>query len=290
MFLLNRRFVNFIVQIVKIIALMRESKGYIFDIKKYSINDGPGIRTTVFLKGCPLKCWWCHNPESQNIKPEEFIGCNFRWSMINGLSNNIVGSEVSADYIIKEIEKDLPFYEESEGGATFSGGEPMMQIDFLKSLLNKCKSADINTAVDTTGYTDFENFEAILDTADLFLYDLKLMNDNLHQKYTGVSNKIILENLKHLCETEDKVILRFPVIPSITDTERNLDDMINFISSLRNIRAIDLLPYHKSAELKYEKMKRTNMLPDLKPPGNELMKQIKNKFNTLGYEVNIGGY
>jgi pyruvate formate lyase activating enzyme len=267
------------------------TKGYIFDIKKYSINDGPGIRTTVFFKGCPLRCWWCHNPESQRKLPEEFEECTFRWHLSHDYENkNRVGSEVNSDQVMKEIEKDIPFYEESKGGVTFSGGEPMLQIDFLNDLLTRCNNKNIHTAVDTTGYTEFEKLERIYDVTDLFLYDLKLMNNDLHLKYTGVSNEKILENLKKLTKLGNKVVLQIPVIPTITDSGKNLDEMIKFISSLKNIREINLLPYHKSAGTKYSKMKKENKLPDLEPPTSGEMEKIKLSFSITGHSVKIGGY
>ncbi len=265
--------------------------GYIFDIKKYSINDGPGIRTTVFFKGCPLRCWWCHNPESHNVLPEEFPGCTFRWkASYNQVNRNVIGSEIHLDEVMKEIEKDIPFYEESKGGVTFSGGEPMLQIDFLSSLLFNCKMKNINTAVDTTGYTDYKNFEKIYNITDIFLYDLKLINNNLHFNYTGVSNINIHRNLQMLSNSGNKVILRIPIIPSITDTKINIDEMMEFIASLKNIREIDLLQYHKSANSKYEKMALENKLPNLEPPSSEEMEKIKDKFSLLGCPVKIGGY
>lgn len=266
-------------------------KGFIFDIKKYSINDGPGIRTTVFFKGCPLHCWWCHNPESQRILPEEFSGCTFRWNAsFDNENRNIVGSEIYVDEVMKEIEKDIPFYEESNGGVTFSGGEPILQIDFLSELLIKCKEKNINTAIDTTGYTDFKQFEKIYDTTDLFLYDLKLMDNDLHIKYTGVPNPTILKNLQKLTELGNKVILRIPVIPGITATSPNIEEMLKFISSLKNLRGIDLLPYHKSANSKYAKMKKENKLPELEPPTNEEMEELKERFSTFSQTVKVGGY
>lgn len=265
-------------------------KGYIFDIKKYSIHDGPGIRTTVFLKGCPLNCWWCHNPESQKIEPEEFLGCTFRWSISNSSADrNVVGKEVFVDEVIKEIEKDIPFYEESHGGATFSGGEPMLQINFLYSLLKECKENDISTAIDTTGCAPFEQYEKIYDLTDIFLYDLKLMNDDEHRMYTGVSNKIIHKNLLWLSSNGKKVVLRIPIIPGITDTNNNIDRLINFISSLKNIGEVDLLPFHRTANSKYEKMKKQNKLPNIEPPAADEMNKLKDRFSALGITVKIGG-
>ncbi len=265
-------------------------KGYIFDIKKYSIHDGPGIRTTVFLKGCPLNCWWCHNPESQKIEPEAFLGCTFRWSMDYSNGNrNVIGKEVFVDEVMHEIEKDLPFYEESSGGATFSGGEPMLQVDFLHALLEECKIKNISTAIDTTGYAPFEQYEKIYDVTGIFLYDLKLMDDEKHIRYTGVSNKIIHENLRRLSSNGKKVVLRLPIIPGITDTNENVDHTINFISTLKNISEVDILPFHRTANSKYEKMKKENKLPNIEPPTTDEMNELKDKFSTLGVTVKIGG-
>jgi pyruvate formate lyase activating enzyme len=267
-----------------------QTTGYIFDIKKYSINDGPGIRTTIFFKGCPLKCWWCHNPESREPEPEEFPGYLFRWNPdFDSSLRNVVGRKVTTTEVMKEIEKDIPFYQQSKGGATCSGGEPMLQIDFLDSLLRKCKLKDVSTAIDTTGFTDYDNFERVYGMTDYFLYDLKLMNDDEHIRYTGVSNKNIHDNLRRLTDAGNKVILRVPIIPTITDTARNLDEMLNFITSLKTVLEIDLLPFHKTASSKYEKMRKENKLPNLKPLSNEEMENIKNKFSKLGYPVKIGG-
>jgi pyruvate formate lyase activating enzyme len=267
-----------------------QAKGYIFDIKKFSIHDGPGIRTTVFLKGCPLNCWWCHNPESQKIEPEEFLGCTFRWSLSHSSNDrNIIGKEVFTDEVMNEIVKDFPFYEESGGGATFSGGEPMLQTDFLFSLLTECKSKDISTAIDTTGYAPFTNFEKIYDATDIFLYDLKLMDEEKHKAYTGVSNKLIHENLQRLTSNGKKVILRIPIIPGITDTTENIEQTIGYISSLKNISEVDLLPFHKTANSKYEKMKKENRLPNIEPPTNEAMEKLKAKFDSLGCTIKVGG-
>ena len=205
-----------------------QNSGYIFDIKKYSVNDGPGIRTTIFFKGCPLNCWWCHNPESQNSESEEIDNCLFRWNLSYDQSKRSkIGSQVIVDEVMKEIEKDIPFYEESNGGATFSGGEPMLQIDFLQSLLAECKRKDIHTAIDTTGYAPLSDFEKIYDYTDIFLYDLKLMDDKIHFEYCGVSNKLIHENLISLSSRGNKIILRLPIIPTITDTEENINQTIS---------------------------------------------------------------
>ena len=170
--------------------------GYVFDIKKFAIHDGPGIRTTVFLKGCPLRCWWCHNPESiKQIKIDENNSCT--------ASETSIVRKYSVNELLKIIQKDLIFYDESDGGVTFSGGEPLIQIDFLELILQKCKSEYIKTAIDTCGYVKTESFERIYKYTDLFLYDLKLFDDELHRKYTGVSNNLIKENLEFLNSIND---------------------------------------------------------------------------------------
>ncbi len=264
--------------------------GYIFDIKKYSINDGPGIRTTIFFKGCPLNCWWCHNPESQKIEPEEFEGCTFRWNLsYEGNNKNIVGKKISVADVMKEIEKDIPFYEESKGGVTFSGGEPLLQIDFLIKLLKECNKKGISTAVDTSGYSEWENFKKIYELVDLFLFDLKIVNEQKHIEYTGVSNKLIHDNLKHLTELGNKVTIRIPVIPSVTDTKDNLEELVNFISSLKKIKGISLLPFHKTAYSKYNKMRKQNKIPDLEPLTNDEMNKIKDRFSLTDKPVIIEG-
>lgn len=266
-----------------------ENKGYIFDIKKYAIHDGPGIRTTVFFKGCPLNCWWCHNPESQSENPEEIQGCTFRWRLSEKENPNLIGQQVSHSEIMREIKKDIIFYEESGGGVTFSGGEPMLQIDFLHSLLKDCKKLDLNTAIDTTGYLPFDSFEKIGGVTDIYLYDLKLMNEQKHIEYTGVSNKLIHENLKKLTDTGARVFIRIPIIPSITDTEENIDSLLNFISGLKKIEEIDLLPFHKAGNAKYQKMNKLNKVNTLEPPSDDEMNSLREKFSALGTTVKIGG-
>lgn len=165
----------------------------------------------------------------------------------------------------------------------------MIQIDFLYSLLRECKKKEINTAIDTTGYAPFGDFEKIYDYTDIFLYDLKLMDDNLHYEYCGVSNKLIHDNLKKLSSNGNKIILRLPIIPTITDTEENLSKTISFISTLTNIRGIDLLPFHSTAKSKYERMQKENKVVNLVPPTKEYMNELKNRFSQLGIPIKVGG-
>jgi pyruvate formate lyase activating enzyme len=256
---------------------MSRTCGIIFDIKRFAIHDGPGIRTTVFLKGCPMRCPWCHNPESQNKFPEH----------IKGNKNNVIGEEKTVTDIMHEIEKEVLFYEESRGGVTFSGGEPLEQAEFLDALLDECKKNEIHTAVDTTGDVPPDIFNSIIDKTDLFLYDLKIMDDSKHIKYTGESNRFTLQNLKTLSQKGKRIIIRFPVIPGITDSEDNIKAVGMFISSLRNIREIDLLPYHRTADSKYKRLERKNKMRKIMPPTDKSMNEVKRLFEKYTRNVRI---
>jgi pyruvate formate lyase activating enzyme len=269
---------------------VKSSTGVIFDLKRFAIHDGPGIRTTVFFKGCPLRCWWCHNPESHKVLPEKFEGCNIRSNINHSLSaQDEVGREVTITELMEEIEKDSVFYEESGGGVTFSGGEPTMQPNFLLSLLTKCKENGLHTVVDTSGYSPTKTFEKIIDHTDLFLYDIKLMNDELHEEYTGVSNRLIQTNLKWLDENHKNICIRIPVVPGITDTQTNISYTINFLLKLENISEINLLPYHKAGEGKYSRFKKENKLHSIKNSENGYMEKIVEQFKILSHKIKIGG-
>ncbi|UCE15123.1 MAG: glycyl-radical enzyme activating protein [Candidatus Heimdallarchaeota archaeon] len=259
-----------------------KSKGVIFDIKKYALHDGPGIRTTVFLKGCPLNCWWCHNPEGQNPEPERI------WNNQN-TQREIIGREVSVDEVMAEIEKDLIFYDESNGGVTFSGGEPLMQPVFLDHLLIACQEQDLSTTLDTCGYASWETIERIKEKVDIFLYDLKMIDDTKHKKYTGVSVVPILSNLKKLDLEGKNIIIRLPVISGITDTEENISQLIKWTSHLQIVKEINLLPFHKSGFSKYIKLNRENKLLDLDPPSQERLDQLLDTFRSNGFTATIGG-
>ena len=265
--------------------------GIVFDIIKYSVHDGPGIRTTVFLKGCPLDCIWCHNPESKKLDPETTIKItrNKLLKLSYSETKDVVGKEVTVDEIIYEILKDSLFYEQSGGGVTFSGGEPLMQPDFLQSLLQRCKEKDIHTAVDTSGYAGTEAFNKIIPFTDLFLFDLKIMDEEDHKKYTGMSNKLILRNLINLSESAKKIRIRIPLIPGITDTESNLGKIAEFLSHLKNISNIDLLPYNELSEGKNKKFSSKVQLENLKIQPNESLDKIKKTFEPLGIEITIRG-
>ena len=263
--------------------------GIIFDIKKFALHDGPGIRTTVFLKGCSLDCWWCHNPESIKKLPETIDFADLISSNICYQESELFGKEYSVEELYSEIKKDQLFYDESGGGVTFSGGEPLNQNEFLTEILNKCRSEGIHTAVDTSGYAGRKLFERIYDLTDIFLFDLKIIDKELHRKFTGVSNKRILENLKNLTEKGNKVIIRIPLIPGVTDTEKNLSDLSDFLMTLENIKKIDLLPYNEVAESKYKRFNKTSRLGNLKTQDEAKLNEIKSYFGDSGFEVSLRG-
>ena len=275
-------------------------KATIFDIERNSYVDGPGIRTTVFFKGCNLRCAWSHNPESQSPKPQMMFyknkctGCGkCKEKCPNHLEScelcgkctfyclhdarEICGKEYTVDEMMREILKDKAFYDNSDGGVTFSGGECMLQIDFLEELLKACKENGIHTAVDTAGHVPFEYFERILSYTDLFLYDVKCFTESLHVESTGISNKRILENLTRLSrETSVDMIVRIPLIPTFNDDVKELQSMANFLHSLR-IRAVELLPYHPMGEHKYEALGRT--CTHYKVPDKQAMESYKALFS-----------
>ena len=242
------------------------SNATIFDIERCSFVDGPGLRTTVFFKGCNLKCMWCHNPESQNFKPEMLFykdkckGCGKciqvcpasgecilcgkceLYCLVD--ARKVCGKEYTSDEIFEEIVKDKTFYDNSGGGVTFSGGECMLQSDFLVEILKKCKEIGIHTAVDTAGHIPFENFEKILPYTDLFLYDIKIFNSEKHKKYIGVGNELILENLKKLFEVKAKIWIRIPVIAGDNDSLEEMQNIKDFLFKHGNPEKVELLPYH----------------------------------------------
>lgn len=263
-------------------------RGLIFDIKRFSINDGPGIRTTVFFKGCPLRCSWCHNPESQS-KEVECYSRNVKVGEGIFETEQKVGKWYTVEEIFAEIIPDRQFYDQSGGGVTFSGGEPLMQAGFLKRILEKCKENGIHTAVDTSGYAPVKILDEIASLANLFLYDLKIINNDHHIKYTGVSNELIISNLKRLIGWRKDIVIRFPVIPGITMDDQKISDLSVLLKDLAgDINNISLLPYHPLAKNKYSKMYNSQEFDELPEVSAESLFLLEQKFSAIGYKVNIG--
>jgi len=246
-------------------------KAVIFDIKRFAVHDGPGIRTTVFLKGCPLRCMWCHNPESQGFGIEEFSG---------GRGKFCVGREISVEEVATLVERDMVFFDESGGGVTFSGGEPLSQPEFLIKALEVCGAMGIHRAVDTSGYADRDVLMEVAARTDLFLYDLKLADASAHLSHTGVESFSIRENLRVLCDTGVAIELRMPMIPGINDSDASLDSMKEFVDSLPRRLPVKLLPYHRAAMDKYSRFGMKVPLPDTEEPSAERMAYYKSKMSS----------
>jgi pyruvate formate lyase activating enzyme len=299
-------------------------QGIIFDIKKYAIHDGPGIRTTVFFKGCPLDCRWCHNPEGLKssieglFRQDRCIGCSAclrvcpqkaivatafglrtDWSRCEHCgacvqicpagARELVGKKISVAEVMREVEKDILFYDQSGGGVTFSGGEPLMQPEFLLGLLEACGRLGLHRAVDTTGWAESQLLLEVAQKTDLFLYDLKQMDDDKHREYTGLSNARILGNLKLLARQGAKINIRLPVIPGINDDAGNIRALKDFVEGLPGVRDINLLPYHRAAREKYRRLGISYRLDQLLPPPKEVLEKIKKELEAPGFRVTIGG-
>ncbi len=259
--------------------------GIIFDIKRYAIHDGPGIRTTIFFKGCSMGCQWCHNPESKNIGIENF---KVKDRLKKSTRNMTVGYEISIAEVMNIVKKDKVFYDESGGGVTFSGGEPLVQSEFLLELLKECKKAKVHTTVDTSGEANWQDFELIQKYVDLFLYDIKLIDDDLHKRYTGISNLRVHKNLIKLIDNGHKVELRIPLIPNITDTDKNLSELIQFIKSLKTRPSVTLLPYNPLNRDKLDRFGLENKLGKLKVQTSKKLFAIKQKFVVSSIDAVIG--
>lgn len=282
--------------------------GMVFDIKKFAIHDGPGIRTTVFLKGCPLSCLWCHNPESQDSAaelsfiPDKCVGCGFCFKtcpnqchvMKDGAhvllrdrcrrcgacaaecharALEVVGETMTVRKVIDEVLKDKPFYETSGGGMTISGGEPMAQFEFTKGLLTAARDKGLRTCLDTSGFAPFERLENIRPVVDLFLFDLKETNPDKHRKWTGVALEPILENLRGLDRAGAKIILRCPIIPGLNDRDDHFAGLADVANQLSNVMEINLHPYHPLGESKSDRTGKTYALPNKSFPDDDVVKR-----------------
>lgn len=250
------------------------AEGLCFDTKRFALHDGPGIRTTIFLKGCPLRCAWCHNPESQAFGITEFKE--------RGTS---VGRLESVDSLMAALLRDTPFFDESGGGVTFSGGEPLAHPEFLMALLDRCGELDIHRAVDTCGYAPRAVLLDVAKRTDLFLYDLKLAHDAEHVEYTGVDARQIQENLTALCATDVPIEVRIPVIPGISGTSENIMALGAFLIALPRRLPVRLLPYHRAAMDKYARFDMPPPLPDTPEPTQAHMHHLAAVLRSLELEI-----
>lgn len=286
-------------------------KGLIFNIQKFCIGDGPGIRTTVFLKGCPLRCAWCHNPESHSYCSEvlfdsakcvgcqscnlackneahrfensheidrtKCIGCGKCAEVCPVGALELTGREVTVEEIMEEVMKDKNFYTYSGGGLTLSGGEPLAQFRFAYELLKAAKQNGLHTCIETSGFVETEKIEKIADYIDIFLFDWKVTDEQLHKQYTGASNKLILDNLRRIDALGEKIILRCPIIPGVNDTLEHFSGIANIANSLKHVLQIEIEPYHSLGTVKYQKLGKLERKIDCVVPSQEqVVEWIKN--------------
>ncbi|MCK5842007.1 MAG: glycyl-radical enzyme activating protein [Candidatus Sabulitectum sp.] len=294
--------------------------GIVFDIKRYAINDGPGIRTTIFLKGCPLHCVWCHNPEGQSPEVQKMhsaakcIGCKqcvnlCPWEACRLTPQGIVtdkaicivcgicadncptkatelsGRSETVENIMAILEKEIIFFDQSGGGVTFSGGEPLLFPQFLSMLLDACGEKGIHRTLDTTGFAKTEILLDVAKRVDLFLYDIKMMDASKHRQYTGVDNSLILHNLKVLSQSGANIRIRIPLIKGINDDQRNIDETARFINTLAGKIRVELLQYHGIAKHKHQKLGQKYNSNDMAAPDAERSRQIIAAFQAYGIPV-----
>lgn len=255
--------------------------GRIFDIQKFSIHDGPGIRTIVFLKGCPLRCRWCCNPESQVWDIQ---------TMERGGKTEIVGRDVTVEEVMEEVLKDMPHFRRSGGGLTLSGGESLLQPEFASALFQAAKAAGINTALESTGFAPYATIEKkILPWLDLYLMDIKHISSAKHKLFTGQPNERILENARKIARYGQNLIIRVPVIPTFNDTPEEILQIAQFARSLPGVTKLHLLPYHRLGQDKYSGLGRDYFMAHIVPPTNEHMEMLREVALATGLEVQIGG-
>ncbi len=300
------------------------ARGLIFDLQRFCLHDGPGVRSTVFFKGCPLACRWCHNPESLQperqilVRTERCIACgqcvarcpeglpkpgagrmaeNIDRCRVCGEcvavcpteARETAGREVAADELVRELLRDRIFFDDSEGGVTFSGGEPLLQAAFLREVLNACRRESLHTAVDTSGLAPRSELLAIAELTDLFLYDIKLVDSRRHREQTGVDNAVILSNLEALASSGARIWLRIPVISGVNDDVESLDAIAAMAARFPTVERVCLLPYHGIGEGKWKRMGSEQAVSSLSPPDPERMAQIAARFEIEGLSTQIGG-
>lgn len=258
------------------------TKGRIFDIQRYSVHDGPGIRTIVFLKGCVLRCRWCCNPESQEyrIQTMKVMG-----------EEKVIGRDTTVAEMIAEVEKDRPYYYRSGGGMTLSGGECLCQPEFSRDLLRAAKERGINTAIESMACADFEKIRQLLPYLDLYLMDIKHTNPEKHKEFTGRSNELMMENARRVALSgQTRLIIRVPVIPSFNDTVEEIRGIAEFADTLPGVEELHLLPYHRLGQDKYEGLGRKYLMDGILPPDPEKMKTLKMAAESVSsLRVQIGG-
>ena len=258
------------------------TKGRIFDIQRYSVHDGPGIRTIVFLKGCVLRCRWCCNPESQEyrIQTMKVMG-----------EEKVIGRDTTVAEMIAEVEKDSPYYYRSGGGMTLSGGECLCQPEFSRDLLRAAKERGINTAIESMACADFEKIRQLLPYLDLYLMDIKHTNPEKHKEFTGRSNELMMENARRVALSgQTRLIIRVPVIPSFNDTVEEIRGIAEFADTLPGVEELHLLPYHRLGQDKYEGLGRKYLMDGMLPPEPEKMKTLKMAAESVSsLQVQIGG-
>lgn len=258
------------------------TKGRIFDIQRYSIHDGNGIRTIVFLKGCVLRCRWCCNPESQEY--------DIQTMMVQG-KPKVIGRDVTVAEVMKTVEKDRQYYWRTGGGLTLSGGESLCQPEFATALLRAAQESGISTAMESMGCAKWETIEKLLPYLDQYLLDIKHMNPRKHKEFTGRSNELMIENAMKIAKSGmTELSIRVPVIPGFNDTEEEIRQIAAYTATLPNVKRMHLLPYHRLGQDKYTGLNREYLMGDVKPPTNEHMKKLlKIAEMTSGIECQIGG-
>lgn len=264
--------------------------GLIFSVKKYSVHDGPGIRVTFFMKGCPLNCLWCHNPEGISPEPVEIE--NIRKIGERSFSEKEqAGKFYSVNEILDIIRGEDVFIKESGGGVTFSGGEPFFQPEFLLEALKACKDEGYHTIVDTSGYTTEAKLNSVIPFTDMFLFDIKHLDEKKHIELTGVSNRLILSNYLSLLKSGKDLMIRFPVIPGYNDDINHLEQLRSFFNETKkeNLRKLCLLPFHKTGASKYVRLRKDYRMKDTEQPSTGRMNDLKEYFSSTGIKIKIGG-